>query len=154
MARNWLATLRGASFRGVAFKVEGEHGLVGRRVAVHEISGGEAPVTEDMGQLARGFGVSAYIAGDQADTAGLALEAACAIPGPSLLVLPIDAPQLMHCLACRRNRAKDRMGYVAYDLDFVQAGSGGAGLLGGLAGLRTVFEAGAATASAALAGLL
>ncbi len=153
MARNWLKTLRRASFRGVAFHVEGDGGLVGRRVAVHDISGGEAPVTEDMGALAREMQVQAYVAGDAADAAGQALEAACAAPGPALLVLPIDAARLMHCTGCHRRRDRDGAGYLAYDLDFVQAGMGVAADGGALAALRTVFQDAAGAAAAALARL-
>lgn len=153
MARNWLSTLRRASFRGVSFHVEAEDGTVGRRVAVHDISGGEVPVTEDMGVLARDFYVRAYVAGDAADRAGQALEAACAAPGPSLLILPIDAARMMHCVSCRRHRERDQAGYLAYDLDFVQAGVAVASAGNALAGLRSIFAAGAAIAASALAGL-
>jgi prophage DNA circulation protein len=153
MARDWLTTLRRASFRGVSFHVEAEDNVVGRRVAVHDISGGEAPVTEDMGALAREFSVAAYVAGDAADRVGLTLEAACGAPGPSLLMLPMDAARLMHCVGCRRHREKDRAGYVAYDLAFVEAGAAGVASGGFLATLRTIFAAGAATAAAALSSL-
>jgi hypothetical protein len=154
MARNWLTTLRAASFRGVAFHVEGEDGQRGRRVAVHDISGGEAPVTEDMGIAAREMRVLAYVTGDAADGRGLALEAACEAPGPSVLVLPIDAPRLMHCVECRRRRDRDRAGYLAYDLQFVIAGAGvGAVITDPLSGLRQVFDQAVDGAASALAGI-
>lgn len=153
MARNWLKSLRRASFRGVPFHVEGDGGTVGRRVAVHDISGGEAPVTEDMGALARDVRVSAYVAGDGADASGHGLEAACGAPGPALLVLPIDAARLMHCVGCRRRRDRDSAGYLSYDLDFVQAGAGMMSDGGALAALRTVFETVIDAAASALARL-
>jgi len=153
MARNWLSTLRPASFRGIRFHVEGDGGNVGRRVAVHDISGGEAPVTEDMGKLAREVGVGAYVTGDAADLVGLALERACEAPGPSLLVLPIDAPRLVRCTGCRRRRDRDRAGYIAYDLDFVVAGIAGVALADPLSALRGVFEGALAGGAAALSGL-
>lgn len=152
--RNWMKTLRPASFRGVPFHVEGDGPEVGRRVAVHEISGGEAPVTQDMGRRAVSTTVTAYVTGDAADLRGLALEAACAAPEASLLVLPMDAPRGMRCIGCRRSRRTAEMGIVMYILEFVEAGGGGAATPGGLGALRTVFATGLAAAVSALAGVL
>lgn len=151
MARNWLKTLRHASFRGVPFLVDADGPISGRRVAVHDISGGEAPVTEDMGIMAREIHVRAYVAGDASDMAGLALEQACQAPGPSLLALPMDPPQLMHCIECRRVRRKEKAGYVAYDLSFVVAGAGIPALGDALSALRGVFAATVKSAASALA---
>lgn len=153
MARNWLSTLRQASFRGVHFYVEADGGNIGRRVAVHDISGGEVPTTEDMGRITREVRVDAYVTGDAADAAGLALERVCEAPGPSLLVLPIDAPRLMHCIGCRRRRDRDRAGYIAYDLDFVAAGGAGLSIANPLSALRGVFENALPGAAAALSRL-
>lgn len=150
--RDWTK-LRPAYFRGIFFRVDDDGPDVGRRVAVHEISGGEMPVTEDMGRRAEPMLVSAYVAGDDADAAALRLEAACRMPGPGLLVLPIDPPRMMHCLSCRRDRRKDRNGLIKLRLEFVEAGHGGAGLSSPIGALRTVFDAGAAAAARAL-GLL
>ena len=149
MMRDWF-NLRQASFRGVRFHVDEDGPDRGRRVAVHDISGGEKPVTEDMGRLATTFSVTAYVVGDMADALGHALEAACDRPGPALLVLPIDAPRMVHCQGCSRSREKDRNGYIAYRLDFVEAGPGGGGFGGALAALRDVFAAGLATVAGAL----
>lgn len=152
--RDWKRALRRASFRGVPFWVEIDENDVGRRVAVHEISGGEAVLTEDMGRRARSVFVAAYVVGDRSDSAGRTLETACDAPGASRLALPMDPARSMHCLSCRRNRHKDRMGYIAYDLEFVEAGSGVAPAAGGLNAMRNVFDAGLATAAAALSGFL
>ena len=147
--RDWTQ-LRPASFRGVRFHVESDGPDRGRRVAVHEISGGEAPVTEDMGRLATAFSVTAYVAGDAADALGRALELACDAPGPALLTLPVDPARLAHCTQCSRSREKDRNGYIAYQLGFVEAGFGvGAGALG-VAAMRQVFVAGRDSAAAAI----
>lgn len=153
MARDWLKAFRPASFRGVPFKVNEDLPAVGRRVAVHDISGGEAPVTEDMGRLATSVHVIAYLAGETADIEAQALELACAAPGPSILVLPMDAPRTMHCVGCERNRAKDRAGYVAYRLQFVEAGSGLAASSSPIGAMRAVMGSAAPALSAALAKL-
>lgn len=152
--RDWSKTLRRASFRGVPFWVEGEGPEVGRRVAVHEISASETVLTEDMGARARTVYVDAYVVGDLSDLAGHALEAACAAPGASRLVLPMDAGITAHCTACVRDRQKDRLGFVGYRLEFV-GGSGGASFAAsGLGLLRTTFAAGIAAAAAQLARLI
>lgn len=150
MARDWLSAFRDASFRGVPFKVAREVPAGGRRVAVHEISGGEAPVTEDVGRRARGLRVDAYVVGDEADGAGLALEAALDAYGPAPLILPMDPFQIVHCQDWRRRREKDRAGYIAYDLDFVIAGNGVASLGSPVAALDAVFEASVAAVASAI----
>lgn len=151
--RDWTRTLRRASFRGVRFWVEDGGPDVGRRVAVHEVSGGEAPLTEDMGRRASSVGLSVYLVSDRADAEGLALEAACAAPGASLLMLPTDAGRIVHCVGCHRSWNKDRLGYVAYDLAFVEAGFGGGGLAGGIGALRITFGTGLAAAALAFEAL-
>lgn len=146
--RAWNLAFRRASFRGVPFWVEEDGPDRGRRVAVMPVSGGEAILTEDMGLAPVEFRVSAYVASDMADFEGMALEAACTAPGPSRLVLPMDPGLSAHCASCRRNRSRDRNGYIAYDLAFVPSGSAGASAASGLGAVRAVFAAGAAAAAA------
>ncbi|WAC26434.1 DNA circularization N-terminal domain-containing protein [Ancylobacter sp. SL191] len=129
--RNWQKALRRASFRGVQFWVEEDGPERGRRVAVHNIAAGEAPVTEDLGRVATEYRVRAYVASDSADAEGWALEAACSAAGPSLLTLPMDPAALAHCVSCRRSRTRDQAGYVAYDLLFVEASDSVNSALGG-----------------------
>lgn len=151
--RDWVNAFRRASFRGVSFWVDSEGPERGRRVAVHEISGGNTPVVEDMGRRATSFSIYAYVASDRADYEGLALEAACDASGPSMLVLPMEPGQTVHCLSCRRDWTKDRMGYVAYDLAFVEAGSAGLSI-GGLGALQDAFSTGLSAVASSLSGAL
>lgn len=150
--RNWERAFRRASFRGARFWVEDDGPQKGRRVAVHNISGGEAPVTEDVGIVATEFRVTAYVASDLADVKGLALEAACDLAGPSILTLPMDAARMVRCLGCTRSRSKERNGYIGYELTFVIAGGSGLAAAGGLPALRGVFGAGVDGVVSALAG--
>ncbi|KGF71154.1 hypothetical protein LL06_00720 [Hoeflea sp. BAL378] len=143
--------MRRASFRGVPFWVESESPEVGRRVVVHEISGGETILTEDMGARSKSIFVDAYVAGDAADFAGLALERACGVPGASLLILPMDAGEAVHCIACARTRSKDQNGFVAYRLEFIRSGGRASFAASGLGQLRTAFSAGVATVAALIA---
>jgi len=149
--RDWTKTLRRASFRGVPFWVEGEEPDVGRRVVVHEISGGETTLTEDMGARSKSIFVEAYVTGDLADVAGRALEAACSAAGASLLILPMDAGETAHCIACSRNRRKDKNGFISYRLEFVAAGGVVSFAASGLGQLRQTFTAGVAAVAAQIA---
>lgn len=150
--RRWERAFRRASFRGVRFWVDRDSPEVGRRVAVHEVSGGNTPVTEDMGRSSAKFRVAAYVVSDLADVEGMALELACQAQGPSILILPMDPPVMVRCLNCRRDRLKDRNGHIGYDLMFVEAGGGGLSLASGLPAMRGVFSDGMGGAVAALAG--
>lgn len=149
--RDWAKTLRRASFRGVSFWVDAEEPEVGRRVVVHETSGGEVVLTEDMGARSKTVFVEAYVAGDLADFAGHALEAACGAPGASLLILPMDPGEAAHCTSCARNRRKDRNGFIAYRLEFIRAGGGISFAASGLGQLRQAFASGVAAVAAAVA---
>lgn len=152
--RNWARAFRRASFRGVRFWVEKDGPDGGRRVAIHEVSGGDRHQTEDLGRKTDMHRITAYVASDLADIEGLALEAACKAPGPSILVLPMDRPFSANCIGIRRSRDRDENGYVGYDLAFVPAG----GLLGGapspLGAMRIAFAANIGTVSLSLSGAL
>jgi prophage DNA circulation protein len=152
--RDWAKTLLPGSYNGVGFHVDSEEFSGGRRLAIHQTAGGEVPVIEDMGRAVPRFSVTAYLAGDDADRRANALVAAAGLPGPGLLMLPIDGAQLVHVPedGFRRSRSKDRNGYVAVDLSFVVAGVG-AGLSLGLGDVSLAFSAGLAGAVAQLAGL-
>ena len=126
--RNWMVTLRPASFRGVPFYVDEESlPKSGRRVAVHEYVKAEEHGTEDMGRLPREFRIQAYIANDAADSDVQALIAACSTAGPATLVLPFFGSAQVRCTGCGGKHRKDKLGYVGIDLEFTEAGGDGAG---------------------------
>ncbi len=153
MARDWSKAFRRASFRGVRFWVESDGPSKGRRAVVHEISGGELPVTEDMGRCGRSFYVLAYLAGENAPAEAMLMEMACEQAGPSLLILPMDAGQLAHCIDCTRNRERDRNGYIAYDLEFVEASFGGLSVSMPIGRVGIAFSAGAGGFAASIQGV-
>lgn len=121
--RNWPSTLWPASFRGIPFQVESDRGPGGRRIAIHEFPGSETPFIEDLGKTAPTFQVTAYLASDTVDADATVFRAALDTPGPGVLVLPIEGPLSAHLRAYDRAYAKDRMGLVAFTLDFVRAGA-------------------------------
>ena len=151
--RDWSRAYRRASFRGVRFWIEKDGPDGGRRVAIHEVSGGDVHQTEDLGRRADMHRISAYVASDLADIEGLALEAACKAPGPSMLVLPMDLPLSAHCVGIRRNRDRDENGIVAYDLAFVAAGGALSGAASPLGALRVAFSANLGQVSLSISGV-
>ena len=123
--RDWIATLAPASFRGVAFHIETHGAEGGRRIVTHEYVRAEFHDTEDMGRKASSWKVTAYVSGDNADALADGLFAACTTPGPAPLVLPAGSPGLVRCTSVRRQFSKDKLGWLALDLEFVEAGGGG-----------------------------
>ncbi|KQP11154.1 hypothetical protein ASF28_08915 [Methylobacterium sp. Leaf99] len=144
--RNWMTTLRAASFRGVSFKVDQEAiPKSGRRIVKHQFSKGEEHETEDMGRLPREFRIKAYIANDEADVLAPALIEACSAPGAATLVLPFFGAHRVRCEGCGNSWSKGKLGYVEIDLEFVEAGSEGGGF--------SAFPIGDRIAASALDGL-
>lgn len=123
--RDWTKTLRSASFRGVPFQVESEGLTAGRHIATHEFVRSEEVLSEDMGRKARRYRVTAYIANDLADLHGAALVAALTQPGAGTLVLPMLGPvEVMISGDISTSHEKARLGYIGFEFEAVEAGSG------------------------------
>ncbi|APH71451.1 DNA circularization N-terminal domain-containing protein [Aquibium oceanicum] len=122
MARNWLHAFRPASFRGVPFKVDAEDISGARRLSVSPIAYAETSVIEDMGRDPQRFGVAAYVTGDLADAAALALAAMLDRKGPGTLVLPMRGALRARVEGWRLTRVKDRAGLVRFDIGFIEEG--------------------------------
>ena len=126
--RNWMKTLRSASFRGVPFYVDEEAiPKTGRRIVTHEYVKAEEHATEDMGRLPREFRIKAYIASDQADVQTVALLEACSTKGAATLVLPFFGAHQVRCQGMDPSWKKEKLGFVSIDLEFIEAGQDGAG---------------------------
>lgn len=123
--RDWLRTLRRASYRGVSFFVESDKIETGRRLVVHEFPLRDTPYVEDLGRSANKIDVTAYVVGDDADGAENALRNACDAGGAATLSLPMISLQA-HCEKCSRDFHKDKLGYIAFSLSFVREGSSAA----------------------------
>ncbi|WP_295379542.1 DNA circularization protein [uncultured Pseudacidovorax sp.] len=120
---SWRDELRPASFRGVAFQVEGESGTFGRRTQVHEFPQRDKPYAEDLGRATRNFEFTAFLVGPDYLAQRDALLAALEQEGPGTLVHPWygelsvsikDPARVSH------SRANGGMCEVA--LSFVEAG--------------------------------
>jgi len=120
LARDWLKTLWNVSYKGVPFLVESDGEGGARRIVKHLAPMRDGAFLEDLGEDARGFDVSAYVASSAADADAAAVIAVCATRGPGTLVLPTHGPLLVRCLRYRRDRSKDRHGYIALRLEFVR----------------------------------
>lgn len=120
--RDWTKALRAASFRGVPFRVDVEQAEGARRLSISPIAYAETSVIEDMGREPRIVSLSAYVVGDTADAAALALVAALDASGAALLALPMLAPMRARVQSWRLAREKYRGGYVAFDVQFVEEG--------------------------------
>ncbi|WP_270817296.1 DNA circularization protein [Aeromonas sp. Y318-3] len=84
----WKDRLQAASFRGVAFKVDGDDLQIGRRTVVHEYPGRDTPSVEDMGRETREYAITAYLIGPDFIAERDRLIAALEQVGPGELVSP------------------------------------------------------------------
>lgn len=123
MGRDWLKSFWPASFKGAPFWTEVEQEPGGRRIVVHEFPMRDDPYLEDLGESAREFDLTAYLASDTADAAAIALTAVCSARGAGILVLPVQGPVLVRCDKFKREDRKDRAGFVAYSLHFYREGA-------------------------------
>lgn len=149
MTRDWTKTLLPASFKGFPFKVETETNEAGgRRVVTHEYVRGESHDTEDMGRKAQSFTVRAYLASDTVDGDRETFMSLLSSPGPGMLVLPMHGGRLANCTEVRTTSEKMKLGYVGFDLRFVEAQSSSA------FSIASAFASIAFTAAGSLASLI
>ncbi|WP_033136992.1 DNA circularization protein [Aeromonas finlandensis] len=85
---SWTDRLQAASFRGVAFKVDGDDLQIGRRTVIHEYPGRDTPSVEDMGRETREYAITAYLIGPDFIAERDRLIAALEQVGPGELVSP------------------------------------------------------------------
>src|SRR5581483_10553408 len=121
--RDWLATLWPASFKGFPFFLDSDEEEGGRSLKVHEFPHRDDPFVEDLGQAPRIFKGSAYISGDLADIEALAFSELLASPGSGILMLPSRGPVQVRCKTFARKNEKDKLGYIAYSVEFVREGA-------------------------------
>jgi prophage DNA circulation protein len=119
---SWRESLRSASFRGASFHVRSHDATLGRRTVQHEYPLRDTPYTEDMGRLARGWRVEAYVLGPDYMAARDALLAALEEPGPGTLVHPWLG-SLRVCVARATLReTTDKGGMATVSVEFLEAG--------------------------------
>lgn len=126
MSRDWLKTLWPASYKGIPFFVERDEEEGGRRIVKHQFPMRDDPYLEDLGEDVREFDVTAYVASDSADSDAASVVAICATRGPGTLVLPTHGPIIVRCMNFKRDRTKDKHGYIALNLRFCREGASSA----------------------------
>ncbi|WP_413594708.1 DNA circularization protein [Citrobacter youngae] len=119
----WKDRLVDASFRGVAFKTEGEAAPVGRRVETHEYPNRDKPYTEDLGRVTFRPNITAYVIGDDCFDQRDRLIEALNKPGSGTLVHPTYG-ELNVCVdgEIRVSTTSSEGRMVRFDLQFVEAG--------------------------------
>ena len=161
--------LRRASFNGVPFFVSNDQDSQDRAVVVKEYAGTDRWSTEDQGLKAYHPKITAYVArmsGVRAES--YALWQVCTGIGIGLLVLPHSPGGIMRCTGIQRSYSDDKIGYVAFALDFVgkgddafgisslllpsQAASAFVSLTASLAGLVSALPVAGSRAASALRG--
>ena len=153
------AVLRPASFRGVPFVVDVAAGEGGRRIVTHEFPLRDQPYTEDLGRAAQRHRIRAFVIGDDYQDKRDALLAACQDKNTAgTLVHPFLGERQCRSGLLRWSESKDRGGYAAFDIDFVEDGKQASplsvtdtagGLLHGLLKLLPVIKRAYAIASLA-----
>lgn len=134
------ARLWPASFKGVPFRVDSDTIEDGRRLVVHEFPNRDDPFVEDLGRKAGSFSVTAYVVGEGWGDEASALRTLAAQRGAGLLVLPLDGGLSVKLHEIKRAFAKDKLGFVAFDLSFVREGAQSA-LASVLSLAQLVFDA-------------
>lgn len=122
-APDWPKTLQRASFRGVSFFVESDDIQYGRRIKVHEFPNRDRPYIEDLGEKAIEFSVTAYLASNNVLSEKDQLVKAMRRRGPGSLVLPTEGSMQVVSYGCTRKHSKDKLGFIAFDLKFHEAGT-------------------------------
>lgn len=114
--------LIGASFRGVAFFVEGDRRTGGRRLVTHEFPLREDPYIEDLGRRARTFAVEGYLVGPDYLVHRDALLAALEdVSGPGKLVHPFHGVRRASCAAVSTRETIADGGMVLLSIEFAEA---------------------------------
>lgn len=125
MTRNWTKAFWPASFKGFPFHVDTDELSGGRRVSVAEVAYRDDPITEDFGGRATRIQATAYLASETVDGQSIGFTALLSSRGPGLLTMPLGIQGLYRCIGFNRAREKDRNGYMAFDLQFIEAGLSG-----------------------------
>jgi prophage DNA circulation protein len=120
----WRDTLRPASFRGVEFKVDTTARTGGRRGVNFQFPKCNTPSDEDMGRASQGWIIDGYVIGPDYNLAADDLEGALNAPGPGLLIHPTMGEMQVRAVApYTRAESKDRGGFAAFNMRFVEVGT-------------------------------
>ncbi len=111
-----------ASFRGVEFLTDSHETSGGRRLAVHEFPGAEAPAVEDLGGKAPGYKLAAYFIGPDYDLERNLFLDLLAQPGPAWLIHPWLGQLWVRVQSWSIHESNKEGGYCTIQVDFVPGG--------------------------------
>jgi prophage DNA circulation protein len=126
----WRDNLVPASFRGAVFHVETSSRASGRRTVVHEYPKRNSPYAEDMGRSAIRWQITGYlILRDKGIAGNLLTQIADMInaleaDGPGVLIHPTLGEMMVMTERYSYSDKRTAGGYVEFDMQFVEAGSG------------------------------
>lgn len=118
----WRNQLKPASFRGIAFQVEGSTVSGGRRLASHEYAQRDVSWHEDMGRQARSYKIDAFVLGKDYMALRDKLLGVLEQPGPGKLVHPYHGEQQVVVTGFEVQESTDRGGYARFSISFAEAG--------------------------------
>lgn len=118
----WKERMARASFRGFEFLTDSHEAKGGRRLAVHEFPGAEAPLVEDMGGKAWDYKLNVYFIGPHYDLERNGFLARLADPGADWLTHPWLGYLWVRALAWSVHESNDKGGYCTVALEFVPGG--------------------------------
>jgi prophage DNA circulation protein len=114
--------LQQAYWRGVPFSVVATSVRKGRKVAVHDYPFRDGGWAEDMGRAQHVYQFSGYLIGDMAPLMQLALDAACEMTGPGLLIHPTLGAVRVALLSATTSVHKEKMRVIEVAFQFLEQG--------------------------------
>jgi prophage DNA circulation protein len=115
--------LQQAFWRGVPFYVDAQQVQKGRKTAIHDYPFRDGGWVEDMGRQQRVFRFTGHLLGDLAPAMQLALDAACEIKGPGLLIHPTLGAINVALLTASTSISKDRLRAISVEFAFMEQGA-------------------------------
>lgn len=119
----FAALLHQAYWRGVPFKVDDLTVRKGRKLAVHDYPFRDGGWPEDMGRALQVFHIAGHLVGDLAPVMQLALDAACELRGPGVLVHPMLGAIRVSLVSASSAVRKDRSRVIDVRLEFIEHGT-------------------------------
>jgi prophage DNA circulation protein len=122
----WRMRLMPASYAGVVFHVEHQGRSGGRRVVLHEYPKRDTPYAEDMGRAATRYQMTGYLIGPSYHIGKKALMTALDGSSGAPLIDPYLAePKICICERYSVTESRERGGYCAFEMGFVEVGTPG-----------------------------
>ena len=123
LPKDWRASIRDASWRGVPFVTIGGQIKVGRRNAIHEYPLRDTVWVEDLGRSARRISVSGFYVGDDVVSWRERMIAACEAPGDGQLVHATLGVLTVSLIDTALDERWDKGRVCAVNFTFIEAGA-------------------------------